>query len=240
MKRFLCELALIALILGLSSEAASAQMAGFVNYPAIGGVGVKVWGDYGRGLNDDAAKANYFGGRAELGIPAVSFWLGAGAVSPEEIEGAEAEGYEVTFGGGAGVNLIKDPMAPVKISVQAAVGTMASSRFTGDRGRQTTIPFGLAAAGNLGTGGVTIVPWAYAFGEYISLSPSSEVGGESLSKVGFGISGGLELNLPMGLGIHAAIDWSSVDLVGETDTKVNPLTLALGLSYKATVPSLGM
>ena len=131
MKRLLCGFALIGLVLALSSEAASAQMAGFINYPAIGGVGVKVWGDYGRGLNDDAAKANYFGGRAELGIPAVSFWLGAGAVSPEEIEGAEAEGYEVTFGGGAGVNLIKGPMVPVKVSCKQPLGPWPQAALQG-------------------------------------------------------------------------------------------------------------
>jgi opacity protein-like surface antigen len=237
MKRFLCGLALIALFLGLSSQAASAQNAGFVNYPAIGGVGVKVWGDYGRGVNDDALKSTYLGGRAELGIPVVSFWLGAGAVSPEEIEGAEAEGSEVTFGGGAAFNLIKGPMVPVKVSVQASYGSIASGRFTSDRGRLTTIPFGLAAAANLGTGGVAIVPWAYAFGEYISLSPSE---GDSDSKFGYGISGGVELNLTMGLGIYAAIDWSSVDFEGGTDTRTSPVVAAFGLSYKATIPSLGM
>ena len=232
MKRFFCGFALIGLILGLSSKDASAQMAGFINYPAIGGVGVKLWGDYGRGLNDDAGKANYFGGRAELGIPVASFWVGAGAVSPDQVEG-----YEVTVGGGAGINLIKGPMVPIKVSVQAGYATIASGRFTGEGGRLRTIPFGLAAAANLGTGGVSVVPWAYAFGEWVHLNPTD---GESLSKIGYGISGGLELNLPVGLGIYAAIDWSSVDLLGGTDTRTNPLTAGFGLSYKATIPSLGM
>jgi len=232
MKRLICGLALIALTMGLSSEAASAQMAGFVNYPAIGGVGVKVWGDYGRGVNEDASKATYFGGRAELGIPVVSFWAGAGAVSPDGVEGSE-----VTFGGGAAFNLVKGPMVPIKVSVQAAYSSIASGRFTGEGGRLATIPFGLAAAANLGTGGVAIVPWAYAFGEYISLSPSE---GESTKKFGYGISGGLELNLTMGFGIYAAIDWSSVDLAGGTDTRTSPVVAAFGLSYKATIPSLGM
>jgi opacity protein-like surface antigen len=232
MKRFLCGFALIALFLGLSSEAASAQNAGFVNYPAIGGVGVKVWGDYGRGVNDDARKATYLGGRAELGIPVVSFWLGAGTVSPDGVDGSE-----VTFGGGAGFNLIKGPMVPVKVSVQAAYSSIKSGRWTGEGGRLSTIPFGLAAAANLGTGGVAIVPWAYAFGEYISLSPTE---GDSESKFGYGISGGVELNLTMGLGIYAAIDWSSVDFEGGTDTRTSPVVAAFGLSYKATIPSLGM
>jgi hypothetical protein len=232
MKRFLGGFALIALILGLSGHAASAQMAGFVNYPAIGGVGVKVFGDYGRGLNDDAAKATYLGGRAELGIPVASFWLGGGAVSPDGVEGSE-----VTFGGGAGINLIKGPMVPVKVSVQASYGTIKSGRWTGEGGRLTSIPFGVAAALNLGTGGVGVTPWAYAFGEYNSLSPSE---GDSESKFGYGISGGVELNLPVGLGIYAAIDWTSIDWEGGTDTRTSPVVAAFGLSYKATIPSLGM
>ncbi len=229
MKRTTVGFALVALVLGLSGEAASAQMYGFVNYPAVGGVGLKISGDYARGLNDDANKSNYFGGRAELGIPLANFWAGAGSGKPEG-DGAESQ---FGWGGGAAFNLIKGPLVPVKVSIQASYASVSP---TG--GSISTIPFGVAAALSLGTGGVAVVPWAYAFGEYWTLSPDQ---GDSQSEFGYGISGGLEVNLPVGLGFYGAVDWSSIDWgEGDLSARVNPLIAAFGVSYKVTIPSLGM
>ncbi|KPJ90844.1 MAG: hypothetical protein AMS18_09915 [Gemmatimonas sp. SG8_17] len=238
MKRLLGGIALAALILGLGVASATAQMQGFVNYPAIGGVGVKISGDYGRGLNDDALKSNYFGGRAELGIPFANFWAGIGSVKPDSAltDGASSE---MTYGGGASFNLLKGPLVPVQVAVQAGFGYLKSDLGDNASAKLTKIPFGLSAAINVPTTGVGIKPWAYAFGEYQSRSVT---GFDSENKIGFGISGGIEVNLQMGLGLYAALNWSTVDFgaEGETDTKESPLFLGAGLTYKIQVPSLGM
>ena len=105
MKQILGGIALGALMLGLSIQPAAAQMHGFINYPAIGGVGVKISGDYGRGLNDESLKSNYFGGRAELGIPFVNFWAGIGSVKADDDFVVGENSSEISYGGGAAFNL---------------------------------------------------------------------------------------------------------------------------------------
>ena len=67
MNRLVGGFALAALILSLSVGSAAAQMHGLPVYGAVGEVGVTLMGDFGRGLNDDSQKSNYFGGRIELG-----------------------------------------------------------------------------------------------------------------------------------------------------------------------------
>ena len=99
MNRFLGGIALAGLVLALSSEVTTAQMVGAPVYGAVNPVGVTLMGDFGKGLNDDADKATYFGGRIELGLPVVNLYAGAGSVKPD-FEGAESE---ITFGGGAAV-----------------------------------------------------------------------------------------------------------------------------------------
>lgn len=232
MKRILGSIALGALALGLSIQPVSAQMNGFINYPAIGGVGLKISGDYGRGLNDESSKSNYFGGRAELGIPFFNVWAGIGSFKAGDEFVVGENSSEISYGGGAALNLLKGPLVPVRVSVQAGAGYLSAEGES-----QLTVPFGLAAAINVPTPGVGIVPWAYAFAEYHSISPDV---GDSINKIGFGISGGLEVNLPMGLGFYAALDWSTVDYGDGPDTGITPLFLAAGATYKISVPSLGM
>jgi len=230
---------LAGLILAFSSEATSAQMHGMVTYPAIGGVGVKIFGDYAKGMNDDSFKSTYFGGRAELGIPFANFWAGIGSVKADSATVGAATSSEMTYGGGAAFNLLKGPMVPVRVAVQAGYGSYKEDISDNVSAKLTKIPFGLSAAINLPTSGVAIVPWAYAFGEYQSRSVT---GFDSENKIGFGVSGGLEVNLQMGLGIYAAVNWSTIDfgVEGETDTSESPIYLAAGLNYKISVPSLGM
>ncbi len=232
MKQIIGGIAVGALALSLGVQPATAQMYGFINYPAIGGVGVKISGDYGRGLNDESLKSNYFGGRAELGLPFVNFWAGIGSFKAGDEFVVGENSSEISYGGGAAFNLLKGPLVPVRVSVQAGAGFLSREGSS-----QLTVPFGLSAAINVPTPGVGIVPWAYAFAEYQRVSPDAA---DSMSEIGFGISGGLEVNLPMGLGIYAALEWSTVDWGEGPDTRVSPLFLGAGLTYKIQVPTLGM
>lgn len=234
MNRLAATAAGVVLAICVNDAPVAAQMHGYINYPAIGGVGVKLWGDYGRGLNEDAYKSNYFGGRAELGLPILNVWAGLGSVKASDELAMGENSSQMSYGGGASLNLIKGPLAPVRVSLQAGLGHISE-----EGAKQTTIPFGLAAAFNVATSGVGIVPWAYAFAEYNRLCPDMA---DASSKVGYGISGGIELNLIVGLGFYAAVDWSTVDFgeSGTSDAKQSALYAAAGLSYKISVPSLGM
>jgi hypothetical protein len=226
MKRFLGGFALVALILGLSSEAASAQMHGLPVYGAVGGVGVTLMGDFGRGLNDDSDKSNYFGGRIELGLPMVNLYAGAGTVKPE---GDLAES-SITFGGGAHVKLLKGPDAPVGVGVQAGLGYLSEDGATFMR-----VPFGVVLAFNVPSTGVAVTPWIAPRAEWQRISVE---GFDSESKIGFGASGGLSIVLPVGLDFHAALDWMTIEFVEGFSFK--PLVVGVGASYHITVPSLGM
>ena len=235
MKRFLCGIALTGLILALSSEATSAQMHGMVKYPAIGGVGVKIFGDFAKGLNDDSFKNTYFGGRAELGIPVAQFWAGAGSAKPQSVEGFETSS-SFTWGAGAAFNLIKG-VSPIKVAVQASYGSVS------DEGASLThIPLGVSVAADLGTGGTAVKPFGYVYVDYTTAKSGIE-GDESIKEWGYGITGGLELNLAMGLGLQAALDFGSYKsespIVGD-ENRLLSMIVNVGVSYKISVPSLGM
>ncbi len=236
MRKLLGGIALAGLILAFSAEATSAQMHGMVKYPAIGGVGVKIFGDFAKGLNDESFKNTYFGGRAELGIPMVQFWAGVGSVKPESEEGVETSS-NMTWGGGAAFNLIKG-ISPIKLAIQASYGSVSEEGSTFSQ-----IPFGVSVSANLGTGGVAAVPFGYVYANYTSVSFSSELNLESLNEWAYGITGGLEVNLPMGLGLQAAVGFESIkseSVIFAGKNRLLAMTANIGASYKISVPSLGM
>jgi hypothetical protein len=225
MKRLFGGFALIALVLGLSSEAASAQFDALPVYGAVGGVGVTIMGDYGRGLNDESGKTNYFGGRIELGLPMVNFYAGAGSFKPEG-DGAESS---LTFGGGAAVKLPVGAEAPVAVKVQAGFGYVSEDTYSFMR-----VPAGVVLAFNVPSTQVAVTPWIMPRVDWQRVSPDV---GDSQSEFGFGASGGLAIVLPVGLDFHAAVDWYTIDWGGGS---IKPLTVGVGASYHITVPSLGM
>ena len=92
---------------------------------------------------------------------------------------------------------------------------------------------------NVPTPGIGIEPWIMP---RFNLSRTS-FGGESITQTGFGASGGVNINLPMGLGVHVVVDFAKF---GETTSGMmtalesSPMTAGIGLHYKIAVPSLGL
>jgi hypothetical protein len=201
-----------------------AQLHGNTVYPAIQGTGFTILGDFGRGLNDDAWKSNYFGGRAELGLPMVSFWAGAGRVKTDDELDPGGEG-EIVFGGGAALNIVQGPMVPVTVSIAAGVGFLSEEGY----GSSLFVPAGVVLAINVPSPTVDVKPWIMPRIELESFSPDV---GESSSEVGFGVSGGLNVTLPNGFGFHASGDWRKIE-----DFK--PIYLNAGVHYTVAIPSLG-
>lgn len=226
MKRFVGSLALMGLLLGFSADSAAAQIQGSIKYPAVGGAGVKVFVDYGRGMNDDALKSNYFGARAELGLSKLSLWAGAGSMKADEELIGEPIDAQLGYGGGAAFELVSVP-GGLALSAQAGAGHMSLEGVN-----TLSVPFGLAAAIGL----PLVKPWAYVYGDWTKVSLDGFDG--SNSEVGFGISGGVELNLMMGLGFYLAGDWSTINFGDTPDTKTSPTSLAGGLSFKFSAPGM--
>ena len=233
MKRFIGGIAVVALAMGLVAESASAQLAGNPVYAINPGVGVTLNGDFGRGLNDESGKGNYFGGRVVLGVPMVSFWVGAGQYD-SRLPNADKE---ITLGGGAAINLVKAPMLPVALSLQVGGGTVGC----GTDCSKLNVVAGPALKINVPTPGIGIEPWVMP---RFHMSRESDAG-VVVTQTGFGASGGLNISLPMGLGLHTVVDFTSLPekttAAGVLEAaKRSPLTVGIGLHYKISVPSLGL
>jgi hypothetical protein len=222
MKRYIGVIAVVALALGLVVEAASAQLAGNPVYAINPGVGITLAGDFGRGLNDESGKTNFYGGRVVLGVPMLSFWVGGGVWDPRT--GGDKQ---TALGGGAAINLIKAPILPVALTLQVGAATVSC----GDDCTDISAVAGPALKVNVPNPAIGIEPWIMP---RVQVFRESD-GGISDTEAGFGVSGGLNINMPMGLGLHVVADWSSIG-----DPAVKPLVGGIGLHYKIAVPSLGM
>jgi len=231
MKRFVGSIAVIALAMGLVAESATAQLAGNPVYAINPGVGVTLNADFGRGLNDESGKTNYFGGRVVLGVPMVSFWVGGGVWDPR----TPLADKETALGGGAAINLIKAPLLPVALTLQVGGSTLSCGEECSD----LHLVAGPALRINVPTPGVGIEPWIMPRVHMTRFS----LMGESATQTGFGASGGININLPMGLGFHAAVDFASLPDVTEgaiAMPEMTPVIGGVGIHYKIAVPSLGM
>lgn len=239
MRKLIGGLAVVALLAGVLATPAAAQIHGNATYAAMPGTGVTISGDFGMGLNDDAKWYNdndelkspmYIGGRIGLGLEKFGVWAGAGGF-PIGISGASAK---VGFGGGAGFHVLSGPEMPVTVSIQAGAGY-----YKYETEKNLIVPFGALIAINIPTTGVGVTPWIYPRGEYYSFKESSLDISEN--KVGFGVSGGLMVTLPMGVGLQGTLDWKSIKFGEGTDAVTwKPMVVSFGLHYKIKVPSLGM
>ena len=238
MRKLIGGLAVVAFLAGVLATPAAAQIFGNATYAAMPGTGVTISGDYALSLNEDAkydatSSTSFAGGRIALGLPMFGVWAGAGSY-PIGVDGASGK---IGFGGGAGFHVINKAEMPVSVSIQAGAGYYKQPSDADDF-TLLTVPFGALIAINVPTTGVGVTPWVYPRGEYISYKEGS---GSSRGKVGFGVSGGLMVTLPMGLGLQGTLDWMTVsDLFAEGYGSFKPMVASFGLHYKIKIPSLGM
>ena len=235
MKRLFGGLALVAVLVGVTALPAAAQIHGNVVWGTNPGPGVTLYGDFATGLNDDAKgfsgeTPTYFGGRAELGLPIFSVWAGYGSFNP----GGDDVSSSSAFGGGLGFNLIKGPMVPVIVTLEAGVGYLQETVMSVDY-KTLNVPIGARVGINIPTTGVGIKPWITPRLQIVNEGPD----GGTETTVGFGIAGGLAIQLPVGLGIQAALDWQTLKPEGAEESW-SPLMLGAGLYYRISVPSLGV
>jgi hypothetical protein len=203
--------------LGLLASPALAQMLGNpVYFSPKQGVGLTIAGDYGRGLNDASGKTNYFGGRATLGLPMFAITVGGGSAKPSD--GASA----TSFGGDVAVTVVKGPMVPVTVSLQAGAGYSSVSSV-----KTLHVPAGVALAFNVKSPGASVEPWVAPRIDYVRV----KVGTLSTNQTKVGASGGVNVGLPSGLGFHAALDYVNV-------SGGSPFMVGAGVHYTIKIPSL--
>lgn len=189
MKRILSLTAAAALVF---TTVASAQL---LNYPVNvnphhgTGVGIAVLG--AKGMNDNSGKITTFGLGGRIGFGMINIAAGAATNSPDgggdskTDFGANAEFVAISGGLFAG-------------SIFAGFGTMS------DVG--TTIPLGVGLS-VAPPGGIFSV-WAAP--AYILFTPSSTICSDC-SNGEIGVSGGVRLGFPMGLGLGVSMQWVNVE-----------------------------
>ena len=218
-------LSAVALALGLAVPA-SAQLAGLpVNYAPVG-TGVTIHGDIGRGLNDASGKITSVGGGITLGLP--MFQVGAG-VSYWGLKDTEPQ--EISFGGHAAYHLPLPPSTPVSLSIVAGIGIVSIDVGTESQSN-IFVPAGVVLSVDVPSTSVGVTPWISPQFRYYRAGSVGTIASSSESD--FGVSGGLNITLPMGLGLS---------IVGDFDNSGNGVdpafTIGGGLYYSINVPSLG-
>jgi len=214
-----------AIPLATLATAAQAQLAGIpVYFSPAGGTGVGIAANVGF-PNSDAGSGTAYG---------VSGSLGTGPVTISAMVGAwKATGgsygwtsAQTSFGGSVAYRLFGGGLLPVAIAAQVGYGMIKTPNLP-IIGSQTitTIPVGV---------GVSFDPPLFPFKPWIA--PRMEfqsVSGGGSSTSSFRVSGGVNFNLLLGLGVHAAVDWGQKTVSGTT---VTPLILSLGAHFNFHVP----
>ena len=213
-----------AVALGSFTATAQAQMIGNpVYFSPKHGIGLSIQGDYGRGLNDASGKTNYFGGRVTLGLPIVTVSAGGGLLDAVE--------NDVTFGGNVSVNVLSAPLLPVAIALQAGAGYVSQGSLT-----TLSVPIGAALALKPPTPGLNVELWVAPRVQITRVS-----NGSSATDTRFAASAGVNLGLPTGLGLHAAVDYTYVSGAGGlSSSDLSPFLIGVGIHYKLTIPGLGI
>lgn len=224
MKTTLARGVTFALALGLGATPASAQLFNNpVYFSPSHGTGFSLHADYARGFEENK-DVNFIGARAMLGLGPLTLQAGAGGVLPS---GDFAPDNQITYGGAVAINILDLPLVPVSVNLQGGVGY---TDFSDQGFNQLYVPIGVGVAINVPAPILDIEPWAAPRLQFVR-----EANAESQTEIGYGISAGLNVTLPTGVGVHVAGDWASVDFAGST---VKTIILGAGLHFRIAIPGL--
>jgi hypothetical protein len=241
MKLHTNSLATAGLLLALGPGSLAAQLLANPVYSSPKGPnGLTLAVDFGttlqRQINDveTTAKPNNVGARAVLGLPVFSVGVGAGIYN-SDVPGVEKE---LQFSGQAALKIFSPPLLPVGVGLQAGAGYLQQG--SGATAVKTVdVPLGLAVGVKPPSPAVSFEAWG---APRVQLRRTS-VGGNSATQAGIGASAGINLAMPMGLGLHLAADWSRLSKktsgpisLGKTET----LIFGVGLHYTFTLPGIPM
>lgn len=204
MKRFVAGAALLVLTMAIGAQSASAQI-----YAVPKGVGVTVAADAFAGI--DPSDVYWLQGRVALGLPMIGFQA---SVTPEVLDAAET-----SIGLDAAYVL---PLTAVPVSLQIQAG----ARY-GIDSEALAVPAGVVVGFNVPSPALSVEPWVFPQVRYSRV----DIAGTTFSDTDFGVTAGLSVGLPGGLGGHVALDY---DNAGES------FAASLGVHYRISVPGLGM
>ena len=215
-------LPVLALFLGMSPQTVNAQVRGIPVYNNGVPSGIAVYGDVGF-PDENAGKGTAYAisGRAGFGLFGVTAML---ATFDPDGTGDN----DVRVGATLNYKMFGAPLTPLTVTLQGGIGYSKPDLgvFPGDED-ELRLPVGLGFALTIPNPLVAIQPW---------LAPRLDItrvsgGGLSDSETAFGLSGGLELNLLNGFGVHAAYDQVFAD-------GSDPGIFGFGAHYAFRIPGL--
>ena len=221
--------AAVVLALTLGASSARAQNPGLPVYNFGVPRGIALYGDVAF-PNDAGGGGTAYGatGRAGFGH--------FGATATVSSFNPEGPGSDLAVGGTVNYRLLGGPLVPLTVTLQGGVGYVKHDDETvplpaaGLVPNQSLyhFPIGIGFALVIPNPALSIHPW---------LAPRvdiaySKIGDASDTETNFGLSGGIELNLLNGVGVHAAYDRVFAKDVAD------PATFGVGLHYAFRVPGL--
>jgi hypothetical protein len=215
MKRLLPGIVALCAALG-SAPALAGQVIGLPVYNAGIPTGIGIYGDVGF-PNDAAGGGTSFGATGRLGAGPFGATASVARFNPE------GPGDQLTsIGGTLNYKVFGGPLVPLTVTLQGGAGYAKQDDI-----KLYRFPVGLGLALTIPNPALAIKPW---LAPRLDISRSSGPLGSD-TETDFGISGGVELNLLSGLGLHAAYDRVFSD-AGD------PSVFAAGLHYTFRVPGL--
>jgi hypothetical protein len=212
----------LALLFSVSGQRANAQVRGIPVYNNGIPTGIAVYGDVGF-PNEDAGKGTAFGvsGRAgfgPFGATAMLATFNPDGAGDNNLSVGATLNYKV-FGG---------PLIPLSVTLQAGIGySKPDVGFLPGDEDELRFPVGLGFALTIPNPMVAIQPWLAPRIDIVRVSGA----GLSETETSFGLSGGLELNLLNGFGVHAAYDRVFAD-------GGDPGIFGFGAHYAFRIPGL--
>ncbi len=204
-----------ALPLVAGATAARAQLAGIpVYFNPRGGTGVGVAANLGF-PNDDAGGGTAYGVAGSFGAGPITLTGMVGAWKPSGFSSAQT-----SFGADVAYRIFGGGLLPVAVAVQAGYGAIQLAGVT-----TSTFPIGV---------GLSFDPPLFPLKPWIAPRVDLVTGGGS-STTNFRISAGVNFNLLLGLGVHAAVDWGQTKVAGST---LSPLIIGVGAHFNLHVPMM--
>jgi hypothetical protein len=209
--------------LAVAGVPVAAQVRGLPLYNSGVPRGLGLYADVGF-PNDEAGGGTGYGVTGRLGAGVF------GATATLASYNADGPGgSDLSVGATLNYRLFGGPLVPLSVTLQGGVGYARpeSGFLPGEDVNDWHFPVGLGFALVIPNPALAIRPWLAPRLDIVRTS----AGGESETDTNFGLSGGLELNLLSGLGVHAAYDAVFAD--GGT-----PGVFGIGAHYTFRVPGL--
>ena len=215
-------LAGLALLLALGRQPAHAQVRGIPVYNNGIPTGIAVYGDVGF-PNEDAGKGTAFAASGRAGFGPFGATVMLATFNPDG-----AGDNNLSVGATLNYKVFGGPLIPLSVTLQGGIGYSKPDvgLLPGDED-ELRFPVGLGFALTIPNPMVAIQPW---------LAPRVDItrvsgGGLSETETAFGLSGGIELNLLGGFGLHAAYDRVFAD-------GGDPGIFGFGAHYAFRIPGL--